>query len=52
MDTIEEKKEMLETAKRAIQDLNAEITKLTGLRDTWIKAQGKIEGEIYGRILP
>jgi uncharacterized protein YoxC len=52
MDDIQEKKEMLETAKRAIQDLNAEISKLNGLRDTWIKAQGKMEGELYGRILP
>ena len=42
----------LETAKRAISDLDSEIKKLTGLRDTWVKCCGKIEGELYGRILP
>ena len=52
MENIEEKKEALETAKRAIQDLNAEISKLNELRDTWVKVQGKVEGELYGRIFP
>jgi len=48
----EDNEQMLETAKRAISDLDSEIKKLTGLRDTWVKCCGKIEGELYGRILP
>lgn len=47
-----ENEEMLATAKRSIADLNMEIAKLTGLRDTWMKIAGKIEGEMYGRIMP
>ena len=48
----EDNLQMLATAQRAIDDLDAEIKKLVGLRDTWVKICGKIEGELYGRILP
>ena len=46
------KREMIETTKRAISDLDIEIAKLNGSRDVWMKIIGKIEGELYGRIMP
>jgi len=46
------KQEMIETAKRAISDLDIEIATLNDSRDVWIKIIGKIEGELYGRIMP
>jgi CCR4-NOT transcriptional regulation complex NOT5 subunit len=48
----EQNEEMIATAKRSISDLDTEIKKLQGLRDTWVKICGKVEGELYGRILP
>jgi len=47
-----ENEQMLETAKRAISELDAAIADSQHMRDVWMKICGKIEEELHGRILP
>lgn len=52
MTSEEENIQHLFVAKKSIEELNVQIDRLIKLRDMWLKLSGKVEGDLYGRILP
>lgn len=49
---IQDLKEQLDCAKRAIASTDVEIAKHMQLRDTWKKIEGALEYQLHGRVMP